>query len=584
MAATRENEIVLAEADDDDGMPPLVDNPHPAMTFTFATDMTPITFSSDPTSYELPSDDGVPEMSIYSPPVSPSLGPMRVSHAKKRDPSYIPRPPNAFILFRSSFIRAEHIPGKIEGNHSALSKIIGKYWKALPREEREVWEAKAVVAQAEHRKKYPDWRFRPSANALAKVKDGPKRRSRKGRGEAEKEVRSREKRCAKIADLLVAGKTGPALEAAVKEYDCVAEGATKTEEVNVEAAVCAAAATTAATAPKEEAEDGKDGGLAVNPSQVAESLHGPIDTRPGRAGGAGARSQTPNAECDSRFKIPLTSMFKRSSSAPASHSRNNSGQINEHGRLGIACGLTMPATPPTTYGTPLPSNIASPAPEHEAATRVGSALYSPDDGMNKTLPHGTITAQQPEQRFCGAGEYIPFGDGPQWYAVSAASPVVSECWSPSLSSFTPDIDGAMSPAQPSSPVVFNISSPQVGSDMFDLSMLSKFNGGAYDHESFYSPYSSLNGWAGDAFMRGDQPLALMAAPYSLSPPVGAGGIAKDAFEAATCADWHGIVGASMVQDFSMAQANNTRDFDGGQYYPQALQNIGCHPSNIPYVF
>ncbi|EEB91736.1 hypothetical protein MPER_09858 [Moniliophthora perniciosa FA553] len=38
---------------------------------------------------------------------------------------YIPRPPNAFILFRSSFIRSQKISGKVEGNHSTLSKIIG---------------------------------------------------------------------------------------------------------------------------------------------------------------------------------------------------------------------------------------------------------------------------------------------------------------------------------------------------------------------------------------------------------------------------------------------------------------------------
>lgn len=39
--------------------------------------------------------------------------------------SYIPRPPNAFILFRSSFIRSQSVPGRVEGNHSTLSKIIG---------------------------------------------------------------------------------------------------------------------------------------------------------------------------------------------------------------------------------------------------------------------------------------------------------------------------------------------------------------------------------------------------------------------------------------------------------------------------
>lgn len=48
------------------------------------------------------------------------------------------------------------------------------YWKSLSREERESLEAKAVIAQAEHRNKYPDWRFRPGANAMANltIKDG----------------------------------------------------------------------------------------------------------------------------------------------------------------------------------------------------------------------------------------------------------------------------------------------------------------------------------------------------------------------------------------------------------------------------
>lgn len=416
-------------------MPPLVDNPNPVMTFTFSTDMTPITFSNGPTSYELPSNGVPPEMSIYSPPASPAFGPIRASHAKKRDPSYIPRPPNAFILFRSSFIRAEHIPGKIEGNHSALSKIIGasrsavliygvcnstmriysgKYWKALPREEREVWEAKAIVAQAEHRKKYPDWRFRPSANALAKVKDGPKRRSRKGRGEAEKEVRSREKRCAKIADLLVAGKTGPALEAAVKEYDWEAKGEAKAEEFNAGTAVADAVA--AATAPKEEAKD--SGGLAENVAHVVESSKVSTDDRPGRAGGIVARSKTPDAARDSRFKVPLTSMFKRSSSAPAAHSRNNDGQSDALDRPVIADGLTLPATPPTSFASPLLGNMASPRFPHEVATRVGSVTYTFGDGMNAALPNGVAAMQQPGQNPFNAGEYNALGGSHSWHAVS----------------------------------------------------------------------------------------------------------------------------------------------------------------------
>jgi hypothetical protein len=64
--------------------------------------------------FELISEEDAPRISATKP-----------SHAKKRDAGHIPRPPNAFILFRSSFIKSESVPGNIEGNHSTLSKIIG---------------------------------------------------------------------------------------------------------------------------------------------------------------------------------------------------------------------------------------------------------------------------------------------------------------------------------------------------------------------------------------------------------------------------------------------------------------------------
>ncbi|KAJ7041842.1 hypothetical protein C8F04DRAFT_946800 [Mycena alexandri] len=92
---------------------------------------------------------------------SASTGGRGGRRAAARAPSYIPRPPNAFILFRSSFIRSQNVPGRVEGNHSTLSKIIGKYWHALAPAERARWEDKARLAQAEHRRRYPDWRFRP---------------------------------------------------------------------------------------------------------------------------------------------------------------------------------------------------------------------------------------------------------------------------------------------------------------------------------------------------------------------------------------------------------------------------------------
>lgn len=114
-----------------DGMPPLVDNPT-SMTFTFFTDMTPITaLSVDPSvPCEGAWDNPAPAFPVdFTESEYPQTNQTadRVSHGKKRDASYIPRPPNAFILFRSSFIRSQQVPEKVEGNHSTLSKIIGSF-------------------------------------------------------------------------------------------------------------------------------------------------------------------------------------------------------------------------------------------------------------------------------------------------------------------------------------------------------------------------------------------------------------------------------------------------------------------------
>ncbi|KAJ7816564.1 high mobility group box domain-containing protein, partial [Mycena olivaceomarginata] len=71
---------------------------------------------------------------------------------------YVPRPPNAFMLFRADFVLQQHVPLSIETNRGSLSKIIGRCWHALPPSEKHMWETKAKQAKAEHRLKYP-YRF-----------------------------------------------------------------------------------------------------------------------------------------------------------------------------------------------------------------------------------------------------------------------------------------------------------------------------------------------------------------------------------------------------------------------------------------
>jgi hypothetical protein len=138
--------------------------------------------------------------------------PRKPGHGKKKAEDHIPRPPNAFILFRSSFIKSRHVSTEVETNHSTLSKIIGLTWQNMPHEERQFWHSKAKLAQAEHKRKFPDYAFRPSH---VRSKGGATAEKRKVREVGPKDM----KRCAKIAQLLVEGKKGADLQAAVEEFD-----------------------------------------------------------------------------------------------------------------------------------------------------------------------------------------------------------------------------------------------------------------------------------------------------------------------------------------------------------------------------
>ncbi|TFK95839.1 high mobility group box domain-containing protein, partial [Pterulicium gracile] len=103
---------------------------------------------------------------LFPPSATPAPAPRRkrCPPGKRRSQGYIPRPPNAFMLFRADFVRQKHVPGSIETNHGSLSKIIGNCWRSLPPNEKRVWEQRAKTAKAEHKIAHPDYRFRPVHN------------------------------------------------------------------------------------------------------------------------------------------------------------------------------------------------------------------------------------------------------------------------------------------------------------------------------------------------------------------------------------------------------------------------------------
>ncbi|OSD05026.1 hypothetical protein PYCCODRAFT_1465477 [Trametes coccinea BRFM310] len=538
MSLDRDHDVVFNDADDDDGMPPLVDNPLPPMTYTFTTETNHIIWNNEATTYDPSVDTVAPHMSVLSPPGTPMLGPARPSHAKKRDASYIPRPPNAFILFRSSFIRAQHIPGQIEGNHSALSKIIGKCWKALPREERQFWEAKAVVALDEHRKKYPDWRFKPAANALAKVKDGPRKRgNRKGRGQSETEERSREKRCAKIADLLVAGKTGTDLAAAIEQYDCEVDRGRKPKEEMASEAV-------ARVQTERRVEQVVDVKVhAADTTQTPTVSAAPNAAETPIAKGVGSRSSA-----DGRFKVPLTAMFKRSSSAPAPRARAPSPSLQNIAaqRRDSVCAVPSHFARASSLRS-FPHQRGE-APRANLDTSTARMMYGQagDEGVSSAQTSDAGVADPLVLPRSADG-----GVGFNANDISMPSLAGSACASPPLPHIESDVDGLETPALSpvNTPIAFGW---PYESDIGSPNSIGDLMGESYAPSP--SSYSSLEGWAGSPLPYQGSPIT-PAFPDKAHNYVGMPGsptIMEKAFDAAYCSafgEWNepldvGVVAAT----------------------------------------
>lgn len=77
----------------------------------------------------------------------------------------IPRPRNAFILFRQHHHKLLIDEWTVQGveipHNSKISKILGIKWKALSGDEKIYWEEMARKEKSDHEKKYPDYRYKP---------------------------------------------------------------------------------------------------------------------------------------------------------------------------------------------------------------------------------------------------------------------------------------------------------------------------------------------------------------------------------------------------------------------------------------
>lgn len=96
---------------------------------------------------------------------SPSQLPQRKgnkSHSRKRSANHVPRPRNAFILFRQHI--ANETPVPLAGGmhlHKNVSKLAGELWRSLAPRERKYWEDLAASERENHRRMYPGYKYAP---------------------------------------------------------------------------------------------------------------------------------------------------------------------------------------------------------------------------------------------------------------------------------------------------------------------------------------------------------------------------------------------------------------------------------------
>jgi hypothetical protein len=95
---------------------------------------------------------------------------------KRQNPNYIPRPENAFMLFRKATVaslrdqalqeqQAAAASGKkVKHQRQAdMSKVISQMWKSLSEDERATWDEKAATIRRDHEARYPDYRYHPTS-------------------------------------------------------------------------------------------------------------------------------------------------------------------------------------------------------------------------------------------------------------------------------------------------------------------------------------------------------------------------------------------------------------------------------------
>lgn len=104
-------------------------------------------------------------MDVPSPVPTPASPPRTQGGKRKK----IPRPPNAFMLFRSWLIRNDKLPPEFGRRQQDVSRIAGKAWNMLEETDKDVWRMVAVRRLREHERRHPNYKFEPSSKSRRTV-------------------------------------------------------------------------------------------------------------------------------------------------------------------------------------------------------------------------------------------------------------------------------------------------------------------------------------------------------------------------------------------------------------------------------
>ena len=112
---------------------------------------------------------------------SPHPEPAAVNQRRSKDSNHVPRPRNAFIIFRCEYSHNYLANGGSERasdtENKSLSKRAGEAWRNAGPETIRYFKDLAVKEAAIHRVNHPDYRFRPKRKKPAGRRRSPKRRA-----------------------------------------------------------------------------------------------------------------------------------------------------------------------------------------------------------------------------------------------------------------------------------------------------------------------------------------------------------------------------------------------------------------------